>query len=387
MKIKKLDLVAIVISVLLVHISLIQRITAWQGFYYIRWGMAIILFLFLLLNIKVIVKKDLNLFLLLFIIIFCCCSIYSSYLNRNGNMFHVGVFNVVFFIDTFGTLKYIKERNKTSICIDTICIVLGMYCFLNDILMIIFHSQFFGNGKFLLYSKFLVAYLHMVLIVLYASKNNKKNKFLFALWCLTIFICIYMECSTGIQGTVIMLILYLLPENFLLVFKNQFVAIATMIGCSVLLILKNAIINIPVVQYLIVNILHESSDLNSRLFIYNNLYKIMKISPFWGFGAENNYVACQKYLIISQYEAAPDAQNGLIDWLISYGSIGTVVLLIIVFLCFVKAKKNYNLCLMGMLYVFFILGSVEIVFDIIFFFVLASYVYLECPEKFCENKK
>jgi len=189
------------------------------------------------------------------------------------------------------------------------------------------------------------------------SKNNKKNKFLFALWCLTIFICIYMECSTGIQGTVIMLILYLLPENFLLVFKNQFVAIATMIGCSVLLILKNAIINIPVVQYLIVNILHESSDLNSRLFIYNNLYKIMKISPFWGFGAENNYVACQKYLIISQYEAAPDAQNGLIDWLISYGSIGTVVLLIIVFLCFVKAKKNYNLCLMGMLYVFFILGS------------------------------
>ena len=96
MKVKKLDLVAIVISVLLVHISLIQRITSWQGFYYIRWGMAIILFLFLLLNIKVIVKKDLNLFLLLFIIIFCCCSIYSSYLNRNGNMFHVGVFNVVF---------------------------------------------------------------------------------------------------------------------------------------------------------------------------------------------------------------------------------------------------------------------------------------------------
>ena len=135
MKVKKLDLVAIVISVLLVHISLIQRITSWQGFYYIRWGMAIILFLFLLLNIKVIVKKDLNLFLLLFIIIFCCCSIYSSYLNRNGNMFHVGVFNVVFFIDTFGTLKYIKERNKTSICIDTICIVLGMYCFLNDILI------------------------------------------------------------------------------------------------------------------------------------------------------------------------------------------------------------------------------------------------------------
>jgi O-antigen ligase len=66
----------------------------------------------------------------------------------------------------------------------------------------------------------------------------------------------------------------------------------------------------------------------------------MKISPFWGFGAENNYVACQKYLIISQYEAAPDAQNGLIDWLISYGSIGTVVLFDYSFSMFCKSKEK-----------------------------------------------
>ena len=113
----------------------------------------------------------------------------------------------------------------------------------------------------------------------------------------------------------------------------------------------------------------------------------MKINPFWGFGAENNYVACQRYLIISEYESAPDAQNGLIDWLISYGSIGTIVLLVIVFLCFAKAKKNYNLYLMVMLYVFFVLGSIEIVFDITFFFVLASYLYLESLERFAQNKK
>ncbi|MFR5228407.1 MAG: O-antigen ligase family protein [Blautia wexlerae] len=387
MKVKKLDLVAVIISILLVHISLIQRIASWQSFFYIRWGMATILFFFLMVNIKVIVKRDFNPLLLLFIIIFCCCSIYSSYLNRNGSMFHVGIFHVVFFVDTFGTLKYIKEKNKTSICINTICIVLGMYCFLNDILMMASRSQFFGNGNFLLYSKFLIAYLHLILITLYASKNNKNNKYLFALWCWTVIICMYMECSTGIQGAVVMLILYLLPKQFLSVLKNQFVAIATMIGCSVILILKNAIIDIPVVQHIIVNILHESTDLNSRLFIYNNLYKIMKINPFWGFGAENNYVACQRYLIISEYESAPDAQNGLIDWFISYGSIGTVVLLVIVFLCFAKAKKNYNLYLMVMLYVFFVLGSIEIVFDITFFFVLASYLYLESLERFAQNKK
>ncbi len=387
MKVKKLDLVAVIISILLVHISLIQRIASWQSFYYIRWGMAAILFLILMVNIKVIVKRDLNPLLLLFILVFCCCSIYSSYLNRNGNMLHVGIFNVVFFVDTFGALKYIKEKNKTSICINTICIVLGIYCFLNDILMLTSPAHFFGNGNFLLYSKFLISYLHLILIAFYASKNNKNDKFLFALWCWTVIICVYMECSTGIQGAVVMLILYLLPEKFLLLLKNQVVAIATMIGFSVILILKNAIIDLPVVQYIIVNILHESTDLNSRLFIYNNLYKIMKINPLWGFGAENNYMACQRYLVISEYEAAPDAQNGLIDWLISYGSIGTVILLVIVFLCFAKARKNYNLYLMAMLYVFFVLGSIEIVFDIIFFFVLASYLYLECSDRFAQNEK
>lgn len=271
MKVKKIDLVAVIISILLVHISLIQRIASWQSFYYIRWGMAAILFLILMVNIKVIVKRDLNPLLLLFILIFCCCSIYSSYLNRNGYMLHVGIFNVVFFVDTFGALKYIKEKNKTSICINTICIVLGIYCFLNDILMLTSPSHFLGNGNFLLYSKFLISYLHLILIALYASKNNKKDKFLFALWCWTVIICIYMECGTGIQGAVVMLILYLLPKKFLLLLKNQVVAIATMIGFSVILILKDAIIDLPVVKYIIVNILHESTDLNSRLFIYNNL--------------------------------------------------------------------------------------------------------------------
>src|SRR5699024_10708664 len=122
------------------------------------------------------------------------------------------------------------------------------------------------------------------------------------------------------------------------------------VGCSLLLLLKDAMFMIPAVRYFIVDILHESIDLNSRMIIYQSLAKILNIHPLWGFVAENNYDASQRFLVISPYEAASDAQNGLIDWLMLYGRIGTIILLIVLFLFFrVARKKNirgnvYFLC-------------------------------------------
>lgn len=384
MKIKKLDLITIIISVMLVHTSLIQRITSWQGFFYIRWMVAVMLGVFLIFNIKVILKnnvKIINMVLFVMIILFCGCSIYSSYLNRSGNMFHVGFFNIIIFLDTFGVLKYIKEINRTEICVETIFKILLVYCIINDVLMIIAPNSFYGNGKFILYSKFYAVYLHMVLVVLYASKRKSNKKYLILLWAVALIVSSYMQCSTGVQGFILLFVLYFLPDGTLNKLRNPIVAIIIMIASSLFLILQQTILSQPLIQHVITGILGESSDLNSRVYIYRVLYKIININPLWGFGAENNYAACQKYLVISTYESAPDAQNGLVDWIVSYGMIGTVVLLFILFLCFLYVKKkNNNRYLLSLVYVFFVLGSVEIVFDSIFFFILIAYVYLECPD-------
>ena len=179
---------------------------------------------------------------------------------------------------------------------------------------------------------------------------------------------------------VILLLLLLLPDKIAMIMKNEFVALTVAVGSSLFLLLKDAMTLIPAVRYFIVDILHESINLNSRMTIYQSLTKILNIHPLWGFGAENNYDACQRFLVISPYEAAPDAQNGLIDWLISYGRIGAIILLAVLFLCFrIARKKNRegNVYFLCTIYSFFVLGSIEIVFDIIFFFLLSGYVYLD----------
>lgn len=379
MVIKKSNLIVFVISILLAHTSLVQRILSWQGYYYVRWISAILLAFLLLIFATKYLVRNVNILLMTALIMFCMSSLYSSFLNRAGYMFHVGVFNVLFFIETFCVFKYVKETKKVSVCINTLLFVLSLYCFINDVLMFMAPETFYGNGKFFLYSKFYIAYLHMVLFTLYQCKENKKVHISFFLWIMSMVVCIYTDCSTGIVGLVILLLL-LLPDKIAMILKNEFVALAVAVGCSLLLLLKDAMIMIPAVRYFIVNILHESIDLNSRMIIYQSLAKILNIHPLWGFGAENNYNACQRFLVISPYEAAPDAQNGLIDWLISYGRIGTIILLIVLFLCFrVARKKNRggNVYFLCTIYSFFVLGSIEIVFDIIFFFLLSGYVYLD----------
>lgn len=380
MVIKKSNLIVFVFVILLAHTSLVQRILSWQGYYYVRWISAILLAFLLLIFATKYLVKNVNILLMTALILFCMSSLYSSFLNRAGYMFHVGVFNVLFLIETFYVFKYVRETNKIGVCINTLFFVLSLYCFINDVLMFMAPETFYGNGKFFLYSKFYIAYLHMVLFTLYQCRENKKVHISFFLWVMSMVVCIYTDCSTGIVGLVILLLLLLLPDKIAMILKNEFVALAVAVGCSLLLLLKDAMIMIPAVRYFIVDILHESIDLNSRMIIYQSLAKILNIHPLWGFGAENNYDACQRFLVISPYEAAPDAQNGLIDWLISYGRIGTIILLIILFLCFrVARKKNRrgNVYFMCTIYSFFVLGSIEIVFDIIFFFLLFGYVYLD----------
>ena len=380
MVIKKSNLIIFVISVLLAHTSLVQRILSWQGFYYVRWISAILLAIILLIFATKYLTRNINILLMAALIMFCMSSLYSSYLNRAGYMLHVGIFNVLFFIETFGVFKYVRETKKIDVCINTLFFILAFYCFINDILMFISSETFYGNGKYFLYSKFYIAYLHMVLLTLYQCRVNKKTYISLLLWVISIAICIYTECSTGVVGLVILLLLLLLPDKIAMIMKNEFVALTVAIGSSLFLLLKDAMTLIPAVRYFIVDILHESINLNSRMTIYQSLTKILNIHPLWGFGAENNYDACQRFLVISPYEAAPDAQNGLIDWLISYGRIGAIILLAVLFLCFrIARKKNRegNVYFLCTIYSFFVLGSIEIVFDIIFFFLLSGYVYLD----------
>lgn len=375
MKVKKTEIMTVIISIILVHTTLIQRICSLDMFFNVRWLLVIILCGILLCNVNCIHLRN-NQFIVCVLAVFAICSIFSSYTNRSGGMLHVGIFNLIFILTLFASMKYISNVGTTEICIDTVFILLFIYCALNDLCMFALPEKFRGNDYYILNNKFYIAYLHIVLLAFYGCKKKINRVFYLVMWIESIIVCSNMESSTGITGLMVMFILSHIPYGWYKKLKNPVVALASILGCSVILLIKDSILTLAPVQFMVTTLLNESLDLNSRTYIYAVLWKVLQLKPWFGFGAENNFNTCQKFLLISIGQPAPDAQNGLADWLVSYGRIGTILLIVLVILCFKKAKHNSNYMLMVGLYVFFVLSSVEIDYDIIFFFLLASYAYL-----------
>lgn len=378
MKVKKTEIMTVIISVILVHTTLIQRICSWDMFFYVRWFLVIILCGILFCNLNYLRSRN-NQLIELVLVAFAICSVISSYTNRSGGMLHVGIFNLLFILTLFASMKYISNVETTDICINTVFGLLFIYCTLNDLFMFALPEKFMGSGYYILNNKFYIAYLHIVLLAFYGCRKKINRVFYFVMWIASIIVCSNMGSSTGITGLVVMFILSHIPYGWYEKLKKPVVALASMLVCSVILLIKDSILTLAPVQFIVTTLLNESLDLNSRTYIYAVLGKVLQLKPWFGFGAENNFNACQKFLLISRGEAAPDAQNGLADWLISYGRIGTILLIVLVTLCFKKANNNNNYMLMIGLYAFFVLSSVEIDYDIIFFFMLASYAYL-APE-------
>ena len=282
MTIKKSNLITIIMTILLVHTSLVQRITSWQTFFYLRWLSAIVFAALFFVFAVPLLKKNVNILMMTALLLFCMSSLYSSYINRAGYMLHVGIFNTLFFIETFCFFKYVREARKAAVCINALTVMLMCYCFINDVLMFLLPENFYGNGSYFLYSKFYIAYLHMVLLILYECRSNKKKSGFWILWAISIIVCVYIECSTGVFGLILLFLFFRLPDAVLSVMKNEIVALSTMLGCSIVFLLKDTIIMIPAIRFFVTNILHETPDLNSRIFIYRALEKILEIKPLWG---------------------------------------------------------------------------------------------------------
>ena len=123
------------------------------------------------------------------------------------------------------------------------------------------------------------------------------------------------------------------------------------------------ILSQPIVQYFITDILGESLDLHGRLQMYTTVIPVFLKQPLWGYGC-NNY-----YPVLYSLVKAPNAQNGILNCMIQFGIIGTIILVIVLFLM-LKKSENVKECypLYALIIMMTIISSVEITIDIYFIF-------------------
>lgn len=376
MKIK----ISSIMAILLYHIIFINLYYV-EKYSLIIQAFALILFFYLALKMKFFINsRYLKVNILLFS--FISIMLISSIVNVNAQR---GVFQVVKLLEVFLFFEYIKQIGNEKNTIRIFTILTFIYIIINDLLMFLSPSLFYlNNSNYLLGNKFQVSYIHILLPILYMYYNSLINKkdvsnmvasiitLLFAM-----FISAYTECTTGLVGTILFTVFYFCMRKKNKKVNAKAIIIVLLISCSILLIFSN-IVKLKPVEYIIVNILHEDVTLTGRTIIYENIFNIIGSKWLLGYGYGNSYD------VMSEQLNYPNTQNALLEYWLTTGIAGMILLIILIYKILNNYNKNINSLIIYLL-VFCILGSIEITISTIFLAVLA--IINEGDNKIYNNKK
>ena len=199
--------------------------------------------------------------------------------------------------------------------------------------------------------KFITFYMYYIWLCLYSIKRRKRNIIAFALpFAVGIFMCTRIRCSTGI-ACICVTVLLILGRRIVVRIKPWM------------------LINNPMIQYFVVNVLHRSGMMTGRVEIYNTFLKIMRTDIWLGAGYDNTIVMQNTTL------GYLNAQNGILDVITQTGLIGLIPFVYTIYAFWNNGYGYFNnienqlaaIFLIG----FFFCSFGEISFNSYFFFLLA----------------
>lgn len=341
------------------------------------------LFIFLLYNremFSVFFKYKYVNFVLL---IFCGVILYSGWINQiaisdisvesyNTNIkyaksvrFDHQLYIVLKIFSTTLFIEFLNQKGGSLYFIKwlfSIFAIWGIVVFFDG--LINYHED--GDG-YLVGNKFDVTYYNIYVIVLYAlifplQVFHNKIKCL-VLLLISILLCLRISCMTSMLAYFsLYFLLFLSERKKRSLCKNKFFLITIFLTSTVLFFFSNYVLSGDVAKFVLVDVLGRDQTLTSRTNIYAMISTVIASSPLWGYGIGNYYTVC--LLIIG----APNAQNGLANLVVEIGYIGMITFVILQLMLF----NNKSNCLrffpiIVYVYVFFIISSVEIPFNLHYF--------------------
>lgn len=175
----------------------------------------------------------------------------------------------------------------------------------------------FGN-------KFMVSYLHMQALgfagqylCLTGRWPHWSGKILLAAFgSAGMAMCAHVQCTTGMIGIAVMTAMLLLPLGGWLrkILSHPQTVLAIFAAANALLLNGDFLWELPMVQGLVVDILHEDLTLNGRLNIYAILPKVFEGHWLFGYGYGSD--------TITNLIGYGNAQNGILQYVLDGGLIG-----------------------------------------------------------------
>ncbi len=286
---------------------------------------------------------------------------------------------ILYLAEVFLVMLLLAENGKGQAALNFLFWYVMILVVISDVLMFT-RAMTFRNGKFETYlvgTKFDVSYRHINLLVLWAIRSKRKvssyrmsKPLVLLLAALIVISAIRVNCMTGILGGLgILLLLGVIDSprrNRLLRFTSAWVLLAALIASVVFAFVAEAIVNIPLVEYMVEDVLARDTTITGRTEIYDMYVGNMEGRWLAGYGFGNGNDAS---VSLFGYE---NVQNGLLQWVLQVGVPTTAALVLVLMQVFRQIKrrnpKNMEkiLPLAAMIYIYIILGTVETTFDMAF---------------------
>lgn len=366
LKIKIIDIIAI----LLFHICCVK-------FYYIPFMnninilVEIIIIIYLISKINIITNKKyvkINALFLIFTFISILSSLISKSNIQESIWFFVKISSMFFF------MEIVNEKKEWKNILKNYSFLYLFYAIISILVDVKFHYLYRENGlNYLIGNKFAVSYsAFMALIFFDVYKDNYLEKKIsgklygIIVFIISIFISYTTDCNTGILCCILYFILKKVNIKRLKSSKN--VLGVSIIASVVLIWFRDFILSQKITAFIVENIFNRSLDLSGRIRIYENILNIIFEHPWLGHGYGNSYDILYNRIM------APNTQNALLEWWFNSGICGLIFLLAIIVTIFNNLKDNNTIILKSFIvgiYVFLILGSIEITIGSAFFVLLA----------------
>ena len=338
---------------------------------YIQRLIALILFTLILPKIRF-RQKDIPILALLGT--YSIFTFISAFVNKDNYVYtHTvagGLFHILIIFEIFQVFVYAVKVKSADFIIKIFLCLSFVYVMCNDF-FVIFHPEMF-KYDYLLGNKFTVSYKHIEWIVLYCMGKQKNIFGFLAIVAVSLYMSAKVNCMTGAVGIGILAVFILMKAERLLQKRFLFVGIAGM--SAVFPFVYDFFTGIYPIRYFIVNILNRTTGMTGRTVIFDYLPLILRNHLVLGYGYNTAYEVW-----ISATDWYPNAQNAFWNCVCEQGII-CAVLLTVTAMYSIGIRKNIKFCypLMCVIYVYAILGAVEITMDItligwiIFLYVLKS---------------
>lgn len=321
--------------------------------------------------------------IMLALIVFTMCLFSSAYYNRRrvyGNNPLSHALNTFLFLwELYFMIMYAVEHGYMDKVIRIFYwLSLGTWI-LTD--LVFFYVKFRYNiGFFLIGTKFSFCYVHiyvMAFFLLDKYVRNEKPKgyiFLIALFgAYSVAAAVLADCMTGAIGIVLFVAAWILcckdKLNLVKLISNPAFVVLLLVLNLMITFAFEALIQMPSVYNFITSVLGRSATMTGRLNIYKDYLARTAGHMYLGYGMGNANQICLNFF------GYANTQNAILEWVIQIGVAGTVALLVTIVEAFRRLSKCKNkkrmLPFALLIYVFIVMGTVEITFSFNFFFWIA----------------